>query len=351
MTPFRSGRGGLPPRALRSDRGALRLGSLLAWAGVVVSIAFTYLAIRNVRLSLVWDALVSSDQWYLLPSIAALVVAVFLRAVRWRYVFRADSRPPLGAVTDALLIGYLFNNVLPARAGEAARVVALHRRAGTSRLETVGTVTLERVFDVLSLLTLLFVTAPFLPEVTWLRRAGLLAVVLVGALVPFVVVLAIFGDRPVRFLLRPLARLPGVSRERTDQAGANLAVGFAAIRDVRLAVVAFVVTTASWLALALSAWALFSAFHLGLGLRAGVLVVVATNLAQVLPSSPGALGVFEAATQLALGAYGVDESQALSYAILLHAVNFFPSVVVGYVVLHRHTALLRRRGEAADALP
>ena len=329
-------------------RGQLRPALLLAWAGIVVSAVFAYLAVRNVELALVWDALRESNLWYLAPSLGALAVGVFLRIIRWRYVFRRESRPPTSAVAHALLIGYLFNNILPARAGEAARVVTLHQRAGTSRLESVGTIALERVFDILSLLVLLFVAVPFLPEVTWVRRAALLAVALVALVVPFTIALAIYGDRPVRFLLRPLARLPRVSQGRTEEAATNLATGFAAVRNVKMAMLSFTLTTLSWLALAVSAWALLFAFELRLGFGAGLLIVVATNLALVLPSSPAAIGLFEAATQVALRAFDVDDSRALSYAVVLHAVNFFPYLIVGALLLHRHAGSLRRRPKAAE---
>jgi uncharacterized protein (TIRG00374 family) len=327
-----------------------RLGPILAWAGVAVSLVFTYLAVRNVEFDLVWASLRESNYWYVVPALAALAAGIVVRAIRWRYVFRPESRPPFGAVTNALLIGYLFNNVLPARAGEAARVVALHQGARTSRLETTGTIALERVFDVLSLLALLFVSVPFLPEVTWLRRAAIAGLVLLAVLVPLTFVLAVFGDKPLRLLLRPLARLPRITSERTEQAGANLAIGFTAIRDPTLAVVAFALTALSWLLLAASAWILFSAFDLELGFEAALLVVIATNLAQVLPSSPAAIGLFEAATQVALGAFGIGDSEALSYAVVLHAINFFPYLAVGYFVLHRHAAARRRDARAGEPI-
>ena len=68
-------------------------------------------------------------------------------------------------------------------------------------------------------------------------------------------------------------------------------------------------------------------------LLAGLLVVVATNLVLILPSSPGALGVFEAATVVALKAFGVDDSLALSYALVLHALNLLPYIAAGAFVL------------------
>jgi uncharacterized protein (TIRG00374 family) len=327
-------------------RRATRLA--LVWGGILVSAAFTYLAIRDVDPGEFWRSLRDSNYWWLVPSFAVLAVGVFLRAIRWRMLFRPARRPPLGPVTSALLIGYLFNNILPARAGEAIRVVALNQRAGTSRVEAVGTVVTERVYDVFALLLMLFVSIPWLPEVTWVRRAAVLGIVLAGLLALTIAALAIWEDRPVRFLLRPLARLPGLSVERTEQAAANLVEGLAAFRHPLIALPAFAVTIASWLVIAVSYWLVTFAFDLGLGFGAGLLVLVATNLAMVIPSSPGALGVFEAAVLVALRAYGIDKSEALSYAIVLHAVNFFPYLAVGYAVLHRHVRLVRR-SPAADA--
>jgi uncharacterized membrane protein YbhN (UPF0104 family) len=96
-------------------------------------------------------------------------------------------------------------------------------------------------------------------------------------------------------------------------------------------------TVASWLALAASGAALLAGFDTGLSTRdvllAGLLAVIATNLAMILPSSPGALGVFEAAVVVALGAFALDDSEALSYALVLHALNLLPYLAVGALVL------------------
>ena len=328
-----------------------RLRAALVWGGLAVSLGFTYLAVRDIDVAVFWNGIRESELWWVAPSFAALCLTVYLRGLRWRLLFAPRTRPPMRAVMIALLIGYLFNNILPARAGEAARVVALKQQAGTSRAEAVGTAVTERVFDVLAVLVLLFVSLPFLPQVTWVRTAAVLGIVLFAGLLAAIAVLALYGERPARFALRPLARLPGLSVEQTDRAAANLVHGLAGFRDLRLALPAFLLTAVSWLVLALSFWLLMLGFDLGVGYEAGLLVVVATSLAMIIPSSPAAVGVFEAATQVALGAWGIGDSEALSYAVVLHVVNFLPSVVVGYVVLHRHAATLRvrsRQSESAD---
>jgi uncharacterized protein (TIRG00374 family) len=308
----------------------------LVWAGFAVSAVFGYLAVRGVRFHDVWIGVRKSNDWWLLPGLGALAVANILRAYRWRFLFARETRPPFNPVLKAMLIGQFFNNVMPARAGELARIFTLNQTAGTSRAETAGTVVTERGYDVLSVLILLFVLLPWLPHLTWLRAAAILASALVVAMLVAVIVLARFRDRPVRFLLRPLAWLPFVSRQTTDRAAANLVHGLAAIRRPRLAVAAFVLTISSWIVFGLSAWLVMQGFNLGrdLSLAAGILVMIAVALGMMLPSSPGAVGVFEAATLVALSAYGIPTSQALSYALVLHAVNFVPYIAAGLLVLH-----------------
>ena len=315
----------------------------LIWLGLAVSAVFTYLAVRDVRLGEVWDGLKSSNYWWVVPSVALLLVALALRALRWQFLFAAATRPPYRPVLSATILGQFFNNVLPARAGEAARVIALNRSARTSRAEIVATVVVERVYDVLALLVLLFVLLPWLPRVTWLRTAAILAIALVAGTAVAVVVLVLFHERPFRFLLRPLARLPFVSVERTERAAAGLLRGAASLRDVRLAAIALVLTAVSWVLLALSSWVLMRGFDLDLSPLAGGLLTVAVGLSLILPSSPAAVGVFEAATLVSLKAYGIPKSAALSYALVLHAVNFFPYVAAGLVVLQAHALSIRGR--------
>jgi glycosyltransferase 2 family protein len=305
------------------------LRGVLAWTGLVVSAAFAYLAVRNVRLDEVWDGLRTSDYWWLAPAFAMLVLTVYVKALRWRYLFPPESRPGAEPVLSAMLIGYFFNGVLPARAGEAARVLALKQRAGTSRAAGAATVVIERTYDVLCLLVLLFLALPWLPHVTWLRAAVVLAIVLAAGLAAAIIVLAVYGVRPLHFVLRPLQRLPFLSAERIDEVGENLGRGLAALRRPRLVLGALFWTTLGWLTLAVSMWLLMRGFHLGLSLVAGLLVVIATNLVQILPSTPAAVGAFEAATLVALHAYGVPDSRALSYALVLHLLNLVPFLIVG----------------------
>jgi uncharacterized protein (TIRG00374 family) len=316
------------PRTLRGSRLLLNL------VIVAVTLAFSYVALSSINLSLAWRALRTSDYWWLAAALVAFGLGIVTRAFRWRSLFARGRRPPVGVVGNAMLVGYLYNNIMPARAGEAARVVVLTQRSSAPPTEIVGTVVLERLYDVLAILVIFFAAEPWLPHVSWFGAAAVAALVLAMLIIVAAAVLAIYGDRPVRLLLRPLRRLSLFSGERLERTIDELTHGLSGLRHPRLALEASLWTIAAWLCTALCAYFVSVAFHLHLPLACGVLVAVAIGLGMILPSPPAAVGIFEAAALIALGAYGVPHSAALSYAVVLHLVNFVPYIVVGVLTLH-----------------
>ena len=326
-----------------------RWARALLWsAAAAATVGFTYLAVRDVDWDVAWRALRASEWWWVLPTTLVIVAGTVIRAVRWCAVFAPETRPPFRAVLSALLVGNFFNTVLPLRAGEALRIVALNQRARVSRVETLGTVGVERVMDVVTLLVLLFAVAAWLPEVSWLRGAAVFGAALAAVVAAAVLLLAVWGARPVHALLRPLARLRPASAERVEHAAESLARGLAALRRPRVAAAGLLWTALSWIAFALSFWLLMIGFDLDVPPLAGLLVLVATGLAMILPSPPAAVGVFEGAVVVALGAYDVSPSHALPYAVVLHLVNVLPFVAAAPFVLGGHARRARPATEAAE---
>jgi uncharacterized protein (TIRG00374 family) len=317
-----------------------------ALAGLVIGGVFVYFSLRHVQLDQVSSALRDSNYWWAIPSFALVAVAAVLRAIRWRFVFSKETRPSTWPVLEASIIGQFLNNVLPARAGDAGRVVLLGHSAKASRAEAAATVVAERAFDVVCLLVLLLVFLPWLPPVSWVTTAAVIAGTLALALVAVGILLFVFGDRPLRFMLRPLARLGSVGLDRTHRIAESLHRGAASLHRPALAFVAFALTLASWVVLGLSAWILTFGFSLHVSLFAGLLVVVALGLASSLPAAPGGIGVFEGAVLVALKSFSVPKADALSYAIVLHALYVLPYIAVGAVLLHLRTARGGRRKEA-----
>jgi glycosyltransferase 2 family protein len=316
------------------------LRAVLLLAGVAVSVVLTYLALRDIDFEAFLDALAEGDPAWFAASFAVLVAAYAVRVARWWVLFDVGERPPVRALVRALLVGDFLTSLLPVlRLGELARVVVLHREARTPRSVGLGTVVTERVQDTIALLLLLFVAVPFAPAVTWLRAAALFFAVLLAGLLIALVVFWRFGSRPLGFLLRPLSRLPGFSRARTELAAEGILRGLSGLRNVRVALAAFTLTVLSWLTVAFAYTFALRGVGLELGLDAGILVAVATTFSLLLPALPASVGIFEAAVIVALEPYGVDEAQALSGAVVIHVLTFVPFLILGPLALRGHATI------------
>ncbi|GEM_PF-187890 len=335
----------LAVHAVRRRRGGRPSRRLIATlATLVIAGGFAYLAVRGVHWHTAWVAVEHCHAWWLLPAMVAFAAQTLMRAMRWRSLFAHERRPRRGPVVEATMIGYLFNNIMPARAGEVARIAALTKRSSTPPAEIVGTVLVERVYDVFAVLLIFFCALPWLPHVSWLGAAAILAAIAAIGLVAVVAVLEVYGERPLQWLARPLARLPRLSATQIEHHVALLASGLSGLRERRVALEALAWSLAAWMTTALWAWFVLLAFH-HLPFSAGVLVTVAVGLSMIIPSPPASIGVFEAAGVLALNAYGVSRTGALPYAIVLHISNFVPLVTGGAIALRLAT---RRGVRSAD---
>jgi uncharacterized protein (TIRG00374 family) len=314
---------------------------------LLVTAAFVYFALSGVHLGRAWKAMSTSDYVWLLPALVALGFSMLARALRWQVLFAPGRRPRLGTVFNAMMVGYLFNNILPARAGEVARVVVLNNRSSAEPVEIVGTVVLERILDIIGILLIFFVAEPWLPSVSWFRGAAIAAAVLALLIATMAVALAAYGERGLRVVLQPLHRLPFISSERLDRTAEELTYGLSALRHPGVALLGLFWTLVAWLLTAVLCYFVGLAFYPHLPFAAGVLVAVAIGLAMILPSPPAAVGVFEGAALIGLKPYGFSHTQALPYALILHVVNFLPFIVVGVALLQYNARHARGRSTAS----
>lgn len=303
-----------------------------AIAGIAVSVVFGWLAVRGLDFHEVRSAIGRASPAWILAAVVVSVLGVGMRSERWRALFPRDSRPRPVPTFWASQVGLLANNVLPVRAGELVRVLALSRESGLRRTAVLATVGVERVFDlaVISLLQLAIATQ--LPHADVTRRFTLLAVAILALSALVVLVLAL---APVRGSAgRALLRLP-LLRTRGSVLIDSLRTGLSALRERELAAVALLWTLASWLVLAVSIWCVLKAFDLHLPWHAALFLLVAVTFAQAVPASAGSVGVFELAARSALVAYGVPPAVALSAGLVVHAVSSLPFIALGAVGMAR----------------
>ena len=282
---------------------------------------------------------------FLAASLALIWASLLVRARRWHYLFPPAARPT--RLFNALMIGYMGNNLLPLRAGELLRVYVVARR-GQNFWTTVATVVVERVLDSLAIglmLACLFLLMPVPRELQWAALAfvsiDLAAMGVLGLLAAAPQGCRNATDR----LLSGRPRL----REPLLKALDIVNQGLAGLRTPRHFLPIVLWSTAIWVFLVLSIWAALFAARLDLPLGAAWAVLAFTGLGVSLPSSPGFLGVVQAASVLALALFAVPRMEALSFSLLMHASQFFPVTIYGLALLLVEHVTLSEAKQSARA--
>jgi len=275
---------------------------------------------------------------------AVLLLEFVLRATRWRILLRPiHPGAGFGDLFRATVIGMAINILLPARAGEVARPLVAVRRTGAPLAATVTTTVLERVFDLVGLLSVFLLMLAVLPEaegpegvlVRNLRRYGAL---MGGAGILGLAVLA-FGSRRRERLhgwLGALTRLlPGRLARPVLAVLDGLVDGMTALSRPRDALLALLCTLALWMNGVLAIEILMTAFRIDLPLGAAAFTSVAIALTVVLPQAPGFVGVFHVAIEKTLVLWGLDATPAKGFAMVFWGISFLPVACLGLLALWR----------------
>jgi glycosyltransferase 2 family protein len=323
--------------------------TFLVIIGIAVSVAFGYLALEKISIAQVRDSLSGANYIWVVPAGLLLLPIGALKALRWKLLFNEPEQVPIGQSFAALSIGLMFNNLLPSRAGEVPRILALRRTTGLSGFEIGATVVVERILDLFVIALIGAALWPLFPDRAWIRVLGLICVAIVAGFGLLLAVLALLRERLPPLLTRLVGKVPFVSQERAREVIIAVGTGSRVLMRPRRLTAVILLSALLWGVGALSVWVLFPALDLQIGAAAPWLILVASSFAIAVPSGPATVGVYEASVQAALIAYGISPSVGLTYAIVLHAVNFFPIILIGMVCswwVGRHPAHTRVRGPA-----
>lgn len=297
-----------------------RLGLLLRIALVLGCLAYAF---HGVDLALLWSTVRTYDPWKILGLLAFSSLGYGLAGWRLRRILHGRVGFFTGVQTYALGLG--VTNMLPARLGEAAKTAYLGGLPGLGLAEGLRAVLWERFFDLNGLIVCLLLAAASTD-----MAAGVAGPTV--ALAGFWLLLAFLQARPDQAGLL-VDRLP------FPKAAAflhTLRLGLAADFRPRFLLDGAFLTLLVW-AEFYAELALATAWMAGLPLAPDQLLVafVISVVAQAAPSTPGGVGVYEAAVVAGLSLYGVDKEQALAAGLLLHMIIFIPGVLAGAAVLAR----------------
>jgi len=312
---------------VRFDRGfALRAG-----IGIAISVGAIWILLRSVDVGAAVEVLRHANLAAVGLMVVTVLVDVGARGARWRALL-APIRPlPYPHVLGYTYVGYLANNVLPARLGELVRSHALGEGEGISRTTVLGTVVVERIVDTLIVVGVAAVAVVLLDvggvvSTAVVLGAGFVGVLLVG------LALAVTSHR-----------LPGAQRvtalaERVPKAlelARRLRDGLAVVGRPSAVGAAVLLSILAWSASIATFVIAGAAVGITLSPVQGALLSSGVALATIVPSGPGYLGTFELTAVGIASQYGVDTNAAFALALLAHAMILLVTSVGGAVAALR----------------
>lgn len=298
--------------------------------GTGLSLAFLWLAFRDVPISQMVAILSRADYRFVALALTLVLASPLARAARWKLLYypHQDELSHF-KLAEVLLIGQMVNIVVPARLGEVARIYFMGNMENRSRAHTLGTIAVEKWLDMLVLLLLVLLVPVFVSLPPWFRDSRKSLAAFASAFLGAALILSWGKDRLLTLVERLSRFLPGSWRAQLRRA-VGLALGsLDALRS-------------PWVGLKLQGWSLliwslsilvnytiFLALGLPLSLAAALFLLAVLQVGVAVPSAPGKLGVFHYLCTLALGLFGVEKGVAMGYAVLLHLVVFGPPSLLG----------------------
>ncbi len=319
--------------------------------GLVLTVVCGALLVRLIDWEATLTTLQNANPKYIAFAVTCLVLSLAAKTLRWRLLLPSSSPVTVPRLYRILHISFLLNNVLPARLGDVARVTMTSRQPGLRFGHVLSSMLTERVTDSVTLIAGFVLVSPFLPIPdqyrSWLHIAWFILAFLFGA----VVIVTLLRKQLERVSHRLSLGRFVPHNERMHEEAMSFQEGWRQLFSRQHVLRIWGWSWMAWLGAFAINYMLMKALNIDAPVTVAVLLTCTTNLAMLLPSSPGYLGVFHAAATLSLLPFDVGASRALSFAILAHLVNVVPVSLLGatFLLLGRESLSLSfRRTPVAD---
>jgi len=312
----------------------------------VISLFFLYLAVRKVDFQAVGEAFRQANYLYTIPNAVVILLCMWLRALRWRYLLKPVKSLTAGRLFSPVMIGFMANNLLPMRLGEFVRAYSLGEKEKISKSASFATIVVERVFDTFILLLMFAIVIAFSPFPDWAKKIGYFTfAVNIAILLSF-----FFLKQKTEPTLRVLERLLGVFPKKLAdfayKTTCRFTEGLAVLSDLKSLFYIAALSGLIWVITALSNYFIFLSFDLRPPLYGCFFLLVVVAFAIMLPASPGFIGTFHFGCTVALSYFKIGPNISFPFSVVLWSCQYFPVTLLGlYYLRKEHLSLKKVRTE------
>ena len=303
------------------------------WFGLIISVLTLAWLVYTYDFNEAIRPLKEARYAYFLGLVLLLPANFLLRAVRWKLLFSFPAPQKLGNVFKAMMVGYLFNNVMPARAGELVRIYLLGKSENLSKSTVLATVVVERTADLLIVMALAAGVVMYYPFPSWLNRSGIVLSIATAVAIFILVALKLFGTAMVKQLVQWVKFLPSAITQRMDSMGGYFISGISALFSPSTALKFSLYSAAIWILEICIVYLVALAFNIPASVGGLLFVMLMIAIGTMVPSSPGYIGTYEFFGLSALAMLNISGGLALSFVVAMHAVTFLGSCAIGLICL------------------
>lgn len=292
--------------------------------GIIISIIFIYLSFRNIsfkKLSIVFKEM-NNPLFYLsfLLTLFFTLLAMFFRGIRWKYLITFSNVNSL-YLFIVENFGYFVNYILPGKIGEFAKSFVVSDDKKISFSSVFGTVVVERVLDLLFILSLgIFLPSYIINNIPAFNKIRIFSFILLAISLLLIIFLFLFKER---FKMKE-GKFFNFINKFTE--------GFYVFKKPINLILSILATAFVWFFTALSIFVLYKGMHINLPFFNSLITLYFFTLGITIPSSPGDIGPFHFFIIISLTAFGIEKEKALSYAIVYHFSQFFSVIPLGIFV-------------------
>jgi uncharacterized protein (TIRG00374 family) len=300
------------------------------WAAVLALVIIIYL-FRDFNFRQVWDIIIHINFWYLIPlSITEFLIA-FVRSQRWKYIIDPGKKIGTWDIFSTFSIGMMMNLLLPALTGQVARVILIAKKEAIRKTVAFTSIVLEVLFDAIVLFGLLVFVSFFyvIPDFinSWWHFGGLVVLIVAVAL--------FWMSRHHKTATEKIengkpSQIHSFA-ERLYELKMTFIYGLRMLRSSKHLFWVTGLTILSWSIQALMVYLLIAAFDLNIDLWGAVVIMVINTVMVMVVVTPVNIGTFQLACVFALSLFKIDKQTALSFSIVLHAFNYLPPVILGWL--------------------
>jgi hypothetical protein len=307
--------------------------------GILISAVFLYLAFREIDFNQLWQYLRSAKWAWVLLGLVFYFMGVWVRTWRWQVLLNPLKRISQRQLFPVVCIGYMGNNVYPARAGEVLRSILLKQTDNVPISGSLATIVVERLFDGITILALVLLNfrqlVQIAPDAEWMRgiQTGSIIVGAIFALILLVFLALLFLPKQTQavsgWLINRL--LPLKLRPKVSGILDKFIDGLRVLRSPGQTALVLALSMLVWILEGGLYWSVMKALGLDLSFMSLLLIEGVVNLVLLIPAAPGGLGTFDAAAKFMLTLFGTPAEQALGYALILRVALWIPITALGAI--------------------